>query len=300
MPVLSADDSRGTPARVPRTQLHVASVVEQDTPLDPAAFTAKMDGSPVKVLRVQGPTDDLLLLLVLDLSGDPVLVDSARTAVIEQLGQLPANHWVSVMRSQDRLQVLVDPTGDRDKVSQAVRDYAATGKAGLLDTVESVSALGQRLMQRTGVRVAVIYVSDSNIANYRDDYTNPVINSSDSRDLSRKFPDQLVKEKIQKISGQLARYEAPVFVAQLSYFGDPINEAYQRGLMQLAEESGGSGVFCRSRGDIPQAITTLIGRASRHWSVAVELKNPRQRAVSVDLFNGDRDVPNRTRFALGK
>jgi hypothetical protein len=174
------------------------------------------------------------------------------------------------------------------------------GKAGLLNTVEVAAALGQRLLQKSGVRVAVMYVTDSNIANYREDYTNPVINSSDSRDLSRKFPDELVKEKIQKISDQLAKFETPVYVVQLSFFGDAINQAYQRGLLQLAEESGGAGVFCRSQGEIPAAIEQVLSAASKHWSIAVELKNPKVRSVSVDLRNGEREVPSRARFALGK
>jgi hypothetical protein len=283
-----------------RTLIRVPVVDQAEPPIERNAFSARLDGSPAKVLSVKGPEDDLILLLVLDLSGDPVLIDTARQALAEQLTTLGKNHWVGLLRAQDRLQALSDPTPNRDKVIDTIRAYNAVGKAGLLDTIENVAALGQRLMQRSGVRVAVLYVTDSNISNYREDYTNPVINSSDSRDLSRKFPDQLIKEKMQKLSDQLSRFEAPIYLAQISYFGDPINEAYQRGLLQLATESGGLGMFCRSRGEIPNAIEQVVRAASRHWSVAVELKNARQRAVTVDISNKDRSVPNRARFALGK
>lgn len=282
-----------------RTMVRVA-VPEQEPPLERSAFAAKLDGLDAKVLRVQGPEDDLVLLLVMDLSGDATLVDTAREALRQQTGKLAANHWVGLLRAQDSLKALVDPTADREKIAQAIQDYAATGKAGLLDSVESVAAIGQRLLQKSGVRVAVVYITDSNIANYREDYTNPVINASDARDLSRKFPDQLVREKMQKISDQLARFETPVFIVQLSFFPDPINEAYQRGLSQLAEETGGLGVFCRSRGEIPDAVERVMMAAARHWSVAVELKSGKRRMVSVDLLNGDRDIPNRARFALGR
>ncbi len=296
---LLAEESRGPAAKPARTSVRVAAA-ESDPPLDRDAFSAKLDGSPAKVLRAQGPKDDLVLLVVLDLNGDPSLVDSAKESLTNDLEKLAPNHWVGVMRAQDRLQALVDPTADRKRVIDAVKDYAATGKAGLLDTVEPVSALAQRVLLRTGVRVAILYITDSNISNYREDYTNPVINSSDSRDLSRKFPDQLVKEKIQKISDQLARFETPVFVVQISYFGDPINEAYQRGLMQLAQEMGGAGIACRSRGEIAAAVERIVGLASSHWSVAVELKDPKQRAVTVELSNGERGVLSRARFALRK
>ncbi len=293
--LLAAADAR----RPPRTQLRVAAP-EQDPPLDRAAFKATLDGSPAKVLRVRGPKDDLMLLVVLDLTGDLTLIDSARPALVEKLSALPANKWVAVLKSQDVLQVVQDPTPDREKTASAIREYVATGKAGLLTTVESASAVGDSLLNRTNVRVAVLYVTDSNIYNYREDFTNPVINSSDSQDLSRRFPDQLIREKMQKLSDGLASSETPLYFVHLNYFSDPINEAYQRGLLQLAEETGGAGAFCRSRGEIPEAVEKIVSAAAKHWSVAVELRSVKSRTATVDLFNGERDVPNRVRFSLRK
>lgn len=293
--LLAAADAR----RPPRTQLRVAAP-EQDPPLDRAAFKATLDGNPAKVLRVRGPKDDLMLLVVLDLTGDLTLIDTARPALVEKLGALPPNNWVAVLKSQDVLQVVQDPTPDREKTAAAIREYVATGKAGLLTTVESASAVGDSLLNRTNVRVAVLYVTDSNIYNYREDFTNPVINSSDSQDLSRRFPDQLIREKMQKLSDGLASSETPLYFVHLNYFSDPINEAYQRGLLQLAEETGGAGAFCRSRGEIPDAVEKIVSAASKHWSVAVELRSLKSRTATVDLFNGERDVPNRVRFSLRK
>lgn len=290
----------GAEARRPaRTLLRVAAP-EQNPPLDSAAFKAKLDGNPAKVLRVRGPKDDLVLLVVLDLTGDLTLIDTARQALVERLTALPKNNWVAVLKSQDVLQVLQDPSPEREKAAAAIQGYTATGKAGLLTTIESAAALGDAMLARTNVRVALLYVTDSNIYNYREDFTNPVINSSDSRDLSRRFPDQLIREKIQKLSDSLASSETPLFFVHLNYFSDPINEAYQRGLLQLAEESGGAGAFCRSRGEIPEAVERIVAAAATHWSVAVELRSIKSRTANVDLLNGDRDVPNRARFSLRK
>ena len=282
-----------------RTLLRVAAP-EQDPPLDGAAFKATLDGSPAKVLRVRGPQDDLVLLVVLDLTGDLTLIDTARGALRERLGALATHNWVALLKSQDVLEVVQDPTPDREKIAAAIGAYAATGKAGLLTTIESAAAIGDSLLTRSNVRVAVLYVTDSNIYNYREDFTNPVINASDSRDLSRRFPDQLIREKMQKLSDGLAASETPLFIVHLNYFSDPINEAYQRGLMQLAEESGGIGAFCRSRGEIPEAVDKVVSAAATHWSVAVELRGAKSRTANVDLLNGDRDVPNRARFSLRK
>jgi len=296
---LYAEESRSGTPKTLRTQVRVTTL-DQDPTLDRAAFSARLDGNPAKVLRVLGPTDDLVLLLVLDLSGEPTLIDAAREALTEQLNKLPNNQWVGVMKAQDNLTALADPTPDRDKITTVIQDYAATGKAGLLTTAESMASLGHQLLDRSGIRVAVVYITDSNIYNYREDYTNPVINATDSRDLSRRFPDQLVKEKMQKISDQLARYETPFFIVHLNTITDPINEAYRRGLLQLTEESGGLSAFCRSRGEISTAIEKVIAAAANHWSVAVELTRTKLRAVNVTLTNADRPLPNRTRFALGK
>ncbi len=299
--LLAGDEAKSTPQRSNKQTLRVAATDPRTEPepiSDKAAFRATIDGQPGKVLRALGPEDDLMLLVVLDWSGEPTLLDAAREALSAQIAKLAPNHWVGLLKAQDVLQTLSDPTNDRDKTAAAIQAYPAVGKAGFLNSVEQVSAIAQRLIEKSGVRVAVLYVSDSNIYNYREDYTNPVINSSDSRDLSRRFPDQLVREKLQKVSERLARLEAPLYFVHLNYFSDPINEAYQRGILQLVNESGGAGAFCRSRGEIATAIENVVTQATRHWSVAVEFPTRRARSVIVDLFHGDRDIPNRARFAL--
>lgn len=297
--LFAGDEAKSNPQRSNKQILRVAAI-ESEPLQDKSAFRATIDGQPGKVLRALGPEDDLMLLVVLDWSGEPTLLDAAREALSTQIAKLAPNHWIAVLKAQDNLQTLLDPTNDRDKVAATIQGYPAVGKAGFLDSVEQVSSIAQRILEKTGVRVAVLYVSDSNIYNYREDYTNPVINSSDSRDLSRRFPDQLVREKLQKVSDRLSRLEAPLYFVHLNYFSDPINEAYQRGILQLVNESGGAAAICRSRGEISTAIENVIGQATRHWSVAVEFPARRARSVIVDLFHGDRDIPNRARFAFNR
>ncbi len=282
-----------------RTVLRVAAL-DQDPPLDKAAFKATLDGSPATVLRVRGPKDDMVLFLVLDLTGEVSLIDAARNALAERLPQLPPNIWLAVVKSQDLLQVLADPTPDRQKVLDTILTYAATGKAGLLATLETAARLGDGLIRRADVRVAMLYLTDSNIYNYREDFTNPVINSSDSRDLSRRFPEQLIREKMQKLSQSLSSSETPFFFVHLNYFSDPINEAYQRGLLQLAAESGGIGAFSRSPGEIPASLDKVLAAAASHWSIGLELGRVKSRTATVALVNGEREIPSHTRFSLGR
>lgn len=295
---------------IPATCLHAADVgtvpplvlrvaaQEQDPPLDKAAFRAVIESSPTSVSKPLGPNDDMVVLLVLDLTGDISRIDTARGVLAERLQALPANTWVAVVKSQDVLQVLVDPTPDRQKVLTAIQEYGVTGKAGLLDTLEPAVKMADLLLSHSNVRVAVVYLTDSNVYNSREDFTNPVINASDAGDLSRRFPDQLIKEKMGKLSDALAGFQAPLFFVHLNYYSDPINEALQRGLLQLAEESGGTGAFCRSVGDIPDALENVLTSVQHSWSIGVELPAAAAKSATVHLFNGDREVPSHSRFSL--
>ncbi len=282
---------------IPPMVLRVAAQ-EQDPPLDKSAFRAVFESSQAPLLKTLGPKDDLVVLLVLDLTGDISLIDTARGVLTDRLKELPANTWVAVVKSQDVLEVLVDPTPDRQKVLSAIQEYGVTGKAGLLDTLEPAAKMADSLLSHSSVRVAVVYLTDSNVYNSREDFTNPVINSSDAGDLSRRFPDQLIKEKMGKLSDALAGFQAPLFFVHLHYFSDPINEAFQRGLLQLAEESGGTGAFCRSAGDIPASIDKVLTSAQQWWSVGLELPTGAPKSATVHLFNGDREVPGHSRFSL--
>ena len=197
----------GTPTGPgPRSRLRVPVIVSKG---DPAGIEATIDGKPTTVQRLRGPSSDLVVLLVLDFSGDTAFPEAARAALEAAIGQMPANAWIAVLRAQDGLRVLLDPSGDHSAIIAAIQAYSGGGKAGLLETVEDAAKLGDRLLEKSAARVAVVFCTDGSIYNYREDFTNPVINSSDSRELSRRFPDQLIREKVQKVSDGLLGTETP-------------------------------------------------------------------------------------------
>jgi hypothetical protein len=265
---------------------------------EPSSLEATVDGKPARVELLKGPQDDLLILLVLDFSGDISYIEFARTGFAEAFKELPPHAWVTVLRAQDGLRVLEDPTGAAESLTAAVNAYTGGGKAGLLDTVEEAAQLGDRLLVKTTARVAVLYCTDSSMYNYREDFTNPVINSSDSRDLSRRFPDQLVREKIQKLTGALLARETPVWIVHIHYRVDSINEAYQRGLQQLAEATGGEAAICRGLTEIPAAIGRAFRRIREHWSVFLQLPPGKSRNLSVALNAPDCEISFRQRFSV--
>lgn len=262
-------------------------------------LSARLGGSVSKVLAVRGPEDDLIVMAVLDLTGDVAYVEPAKEALVAGVRKLGPRAWVGLLRAQDGLRVLVDPTADRETVAQAVAAVPASGKAGLLDTVETAARIGDAMLARSNVRLAVLYLTDSDIQNYRDDYTNPVINRSDPRDLSRRFPEALVQEKISRLEASLAGRQTPLFIVHLRYYGNRLNEAYRDGLKRLAEVTGGAGIFCRSDTEIPGAVARALEAIAGSYSVTVALPERSPDTLQVQLeHGGGRTLNYRTRFVL--
>ena len=117
----------------------------------------------------------------------------------------------------------------------------------------------------------MLYITDGSIYNYREDYTNPVINSSDPHDLSRVFPDALIRDKTSKLVGDVSALEAPLFVVHISYRGDTLNISYQNSLLTLADATGGRGQVCRSVGEIPDAVGAALARISSAWRLTLDV-----------------------------
>lgn len=251
-------------------------------------------------MRTRPPGDPLLILLVMDVTGDLALVDPAREAAVTAIDALPETAWVGLLRAQDGLAAVVDPTADRTKVKEGIRGLQVTGRAGLLESIEPVRDLAGRMILKSPVRLAVLYLTDSNIYNYREDYTNPVINYSDTRDLSRRFPEALIREKTSKLTLQLTASQAPVFIVHLAFLRDRMNEAYQTGLTKMAEASGGDAAFCRSVAEVPPVIASAFDKITSHWAVDFEVPAGTPPQFSIVLTAGDAGVRHRTTFATGR
>jgi hypothetical protein len=269
-------------------------------PLDATSLTAKVNGTPAAVEAVHGPSADLVLLVTLDLTDDLSLAGLAKDALVSSIDALPSQANVAVLRAQDGLSVLLDPTADHARAGQAIRDLPVSGKAGLLDTITTSARIADSILDKAAVRVAVLYITDSSIQNYREDFINPVINSSDEHDMSRRFPDALIREKISKLEGKLAPYETPLFIVHIAYRGDRLNDAYQTGLLQLIPSWGGSSALCRSRAEVPEAITSAFRAATSHYSVVLRLPDRRAKTLQVQLDAPKHALSYRNRFLMGR
>jgi hypothetical protein len=269
-----------------------------DSELTAANVNAKLEGRPATVRSLLGPDDPLLLLIVTDMVGDVSAIAPAKLALMGAVRQLPAAARAVILRAQDGLNVVLDPTADREPLAAAIEAMTISGNAGMLNTVETIARIADGILRKSAVRVAVLYVTDSDIRNYREDYTNPVINYSDPHDMSRRFPEGLIREKISKLDGVLERLEAPLFVVHLDYRSETLNEAYQVGLKQLAATTGGASSFCRSNAEIPGAIDGMFRTILSHYRLDLQLPARYPKIVKVELSSDGRNLSYRTEFRL--
>lgn len=263
-------------------------------------WSATVQGRQAKVLRVRPPQDPLIVMLVMDVTGDLTLVDPAREAAVNAVQSLPPNAWVALLRAQDGLRTLIDPTPDREAVIGAIKSLQVSGRAGLLESVEPADRIASAILRKSPVRLAVLFITDSDIHNYREDYTNPVVNYSDTRDLSRRFPEALVREKTSKLALTLAASAAPLFVVHLAFLRDRLNEAYQTGLRQMADASGGEALFCRSVAEVPTSVAAAFEKITSHWAIDIEIPEGAPKQFTVALSAGGPPVRSRSSFALPK
>lgn len=277
------------PPKARFTKLKVPVLAPADTAIGLREIEATVGDTTVKAIALATPVDDLIVMLVLDLTDDLTVAERAKSALLSEVEQLTPQVHVAVLRAQDGLRVIQDPTSDADSVKAAIASVNATGRAGLLDSIETTAVIADSVLMKSAVRVAVVYVTDSDVKNYREDFSNPVINSSDAGDLSRKFPEALIQEKISKVAANLNRRRTPMFIVHTSYRSDRLNEAYLNGLRQLAFTTGGMAVVCRSNAEIPAAIRDVLATIRNHYSVTLELPGVQTRPVDVRLVFGGPD-----------
>jgi len=295
--------SAAPPPRAGLTEVRVPVWLEGDPSreVSRADFHATIDGAESRVLGLQCPDSELILLLVLDLSsGDLTIIDPARQTLVEEIHKLPPKTYVGLLRAQDGLLVLNDPTTDREAIAGQIQLQTPTGKTGLLATVDRIGRIADSMLKKSAVRTAVLYVTDGDVRNYREDFTNPVINSSDSHDLSRRFPETLVQEKIAELDGILAAQQAPLLIVDLNQRTDRLNQAYNNGLKQLAEATGGPAFFSRSTTDIPDAIRQGLQTVQSHYSLTLSVPEHvgRRLQIRISTPENNHTLNYRTHLAL--
>lgn len=266
----------------------------------PDAFVAKFPSIPAKVTSVRGGEVPLLLFVAIDFSEALILTEAAKTALAQAIRDTKPQVYTSLLRIPEQPMVLLDPSKDREAFADTLATLPMSGRAGFFEMVDVIAGVTDPVMRQNPVRAAVLYITDSEIHNYRQDYTNPVINSADSRDLSRRFPDALIREKVSTLTNELLRTSVPIFVVHLNYRNDTLNEAYQTGIKRLAQATGGRSVFCRSIAEIPVAIGDMVNAIQAMDIVEVAVPDGVAGVVSLTLEHPSGPIEYRSLFDISK
>ena len=267
---------------------------EESTAIAAKDLQISVNGKPAKLTRLGAPNDPLVLNIVLDLIGDLTLVEHARETLITEIEKTTAA--TALLRAQDGLRVLADPGSPKAKVTEQIRAVNISGRAGLLETIAPAATLADSILRGARVRAALLYITDGLITQYREDYTNPVVNSSDANDMSRRFPEGLVKEKIRQLKTELAATLVPIFIVHLNYQSDRLNEAYQTGLLDLAASSGGEAGVCRTVSDIAPAIARAFARIATLQVVEVDARLGKSRQFEFAMEAAGQTLHYRSRY----
>lgn len=229
-----------------------------------------LDGRPAQVTSTLSPDEHLILLLVMDTIKYPDRVDAARDALVSKLRELGKKYFAGVFTAQDGLAVQLDPVRGRNKLRDALQALDVRGMPGLLDVVEQASQIADRTLAAAPVRLAVLFVTDGAIGDYRGHYTIPVVNPSDQRDLSRRFRDQLILARIRHAVDALESAQAPLFFLHLARSFDDLNEVYQNGISEFARVTGGTALFAQGLQEIPAMVDRLLDEIAALTVLTIE------------------------------
>ena len=234
------------------------------------SFDVTLDGTQVEVSAVHTADEHLILLLVMDTVKHQSRADAAREALVRKLADLGSKYFAGVFTAQDGLAVQLDPVRGRRKLREKLASLDVRGVPGLLDVIEQASQIADRTLASAAVRLAVLFVTDGAIEDYRGDYTIPVVNPSDRSDLSRRFRSQLIQVRIRETVDALESAQAPLFFLHLARQYDDLNEVYQNGISEFARVTGGTALFAQGLQEVPTMVEQLLDEIASHTVVTVE------------------------------
>ena len=259
---------------------------------------AWINDDPVEVRSLERPGDPLILLVVLDTVGDLNSIDAARATIEARINQMPDSWYVALLEAQDGFRVVLDPTQNRRKLVEELQNSSVSGFPGLLGAVEPAAEIASSMLRKSGVRAAVLFVTDGGIEDYRGDFTSPVVNPSDSGDLSRRFRDRIVQEEMAKLVAAVGSRPAPLFFAHLDERSDTLNVAYQNGIRQFALETAGEALFARSVADVAGQVERLLDRVAASYAVTLGAQGEFQSPLTIRIETSEPGVELRYRQSL--
>ena len=161
-------------------------------------FRVTQGGAVLHRTHYWGPESPILIVLALDTTGNLTWIDALRNELAAFVAQLPPNVQVMVVTVNDGIRVVQNNTNDPGLLDRAVRNYDITGRPGFLENLESLQEKSDRIFERFPMRVATLFVTDSDIYGYR-----------------RRFSSSDFTTEVERIKAKLQGFYAPIYVLRL-------------------------------------------------------------------------------------
>ena len=102
------------------------------------------------------------------------------------------------------------------------------------------------------------------------------------------------------MKSRLTAQQTPLFIVELNQRTDRLNEAYQNGLKELAETTGGMAFFSRSTTEIPQAIAQSFSTVTGHYSLTLAVPDhaSTRPQIRLNMAEDERALSYRTHIVL--
>ena len=166
-----------------------------------------------------GPESPVLIVLALDTTGNLTWIDTLRNELAAFVAGLPPNVQIMVVTINDGIRVVQNNTRDPKLLTEAVRNYDITGRPGFLENLESLQEKSDRIFERFPMRVATLFVTDSDIYGYR-----------------RRFSSSDFTTEVERIKTRLQGFYAPIYVLRLP------SEAAQAQVLRGSTAADGSPI----------------------------------------------------------
>jgi hypothetical protein len=216
-----------------------------------------------------GPESPILIVLALDTTGNLTWIDTLRGELAAFVTRLPPNVQIMVVTVNDGIRVVQNNTSDPALLAQAVRNYGITGRPGFLENVESLEEKSDRIFERFPMRVATLFVTDSDIYGYR-----------------RRFSSADFTTEVERIKTKLQGFYAPIYVLRLP------SEAAQAQVLRGSTAADGSPIDASAVESANRTREEITGETVATASSAQTNNEIKARVSSRD--QGDDDKMRRT------
>lgn len=140
-------------------------------PLAAANFVVYENGKQQELIKVLGPDSPMIVMLAINTATvDANLLDIIKRSTIGFVNALPEHAQVALLEVKLGTKLLLQPTGDRARIAEALGSLGSGGTSTILESLEQIASSAAGTLQKyDDARVAMVVMTRGiSFGNYRD------------------------------------------------------------------------------------------------------------------------------------